>query len=434
MKRVTIGIVSALLCLSGVFHVFTSSVSAQPGETDTGETEAGGQITRAAVAESNFAGSRELSLRDRWIASGFWCDRSVVTLEKTSAETLAPEATEVEQTIIGAWGRYYFSPAIDARFELSGQQATSTNGELTFGDGFSGALLLRYQRPGQRWLVQGGLGLPAGGELSAEQRSLSSWLSDPLLGFSTQNLSRGWSFHIGAMGAYPLRRDCSLYVGAGFKALTAYEPVGGVTISPGNRTSLLGGIEMNRWLRPDINWGAEVAVDLVGEESTDAAVIRGSQKLTSIRLFCSAGFGPVALRFAAAMSSVDAYDWLSATGVADYLSAGPGKLTVAEITLAPVRRFHTGETIYFSPSLTVGMRQFDPGGLPYGDGSALTITPGIVLGGFGPLVTISYGLGSGSWLDPELADYEPDLSKTTLRAAVTWLPDTDADNETPIKR
>jgi hypothetical protein len=373
----------------------------------------------------------DLSLMDRWISTGVWCDQSTTTLEESGS---AASTTEITQTVIGFTGRYYLNRALDARVELSGQRAQTDDAEIAFSEAMTGAMVLRYQPPGSRWLIQGGIGLPAGGELSTDQRTLMSWLSDPLLGLSTQNLSRGWSFHLGALGAYPLRPECSLYGGAGFQSVTAYEPVAGVSIAPGNRTSALAGFEMSKVFIPTIQMGVEVAIDMVGEETAEEVVIRGSHKLTSYRLYGGATVGPVRMQFAAGLSSADAYDWLSPDNVDTYLNAGPGTFTLAEITLTSARRFHSGESLFFSPLMTFGIRQFDPTGQPFGEGSAITITPGIVVGGFGPVVTVTYGFSSGSWLAPDDPNYEPDLSQTTLRAAVTWLPETETDNGTQIKR
>ncbi len=369
---------------------------------------------------TDFSGS--LGWFDRWLSTGFWADLNNLSLDATIAgeESDSTITKTINRKLFGAWGRYYFSPAVEGRFEISGYSVEGTDESLGFGQGTSGAFLLRYQPLHKPWMLQAGLSSPRGGKLSKTELTLSRLLSDPLLGMSESSSNSGWTFCLGAIAGHSLSPNLELYGGGGYELRTSYSPSEHATVSPGSRSSFLGGLKIEGLLLASLRGGLEIGISSEGEQKIENQVIRGSQGLTRFSFACGAEAGPVNLALQASMISCGMVEWASPAEADVFLEAGPGKLTVIGVELRPRRNFHVGELWILQFGLGITMRSYTPNDLPYGEGSMMVINPHLTIDRFDPLINISYGMQSGTWTDPADVTLESDISGSRIRVSLSW--------------
>jgi len=407
VKR-SIPIWAMLLCAMFVSHAVADDILAESG-------------SKSEIA--NIPAADTLHWYNRWIATGCWFNRTDLTLRGSSSSesngSIFRRKT-IARNLLGAWGRYYVSQDFEARFEVSGFSAKGAGGSLSFSDGISGAALVRYQPPGAAWLVQAGLASPHDGTLNKSQLPLARLLSDPLLGITESSLASGWSFHLGGVGGYPISPNLELYGGAGYELATSYTPTLQATIDPGNRASLLGGLNMHGLLLPSMKAGLELGLLFDGEQKVAKQVIRGADQSTRLSVYCGGTTGPFELLLQAALVSNGKLEWVSSEEAGTYLEAGPGRLTSLGLEIAPLRFFQLGQSLTIQPRLALSLRKYKPNDLPYGDGQMMLLIPKLLIDGFGPLVTVDLAWQSGTWADPADAELEGDISGMRTRIFLSW--------------
>ncbi|MCK4304627.1 MAG: hypothetical protein KAY24_10360 [Candidatus Eisenbacteria sp.] len=303
---------------------------------------------------------------------------------------------DISQSVTGLWMNVAVGPDLEARIEASGSRAENDAASRGFGQGLTGALLVRYQPRGEDWLLQLGAGLPSGGTgLNSSELALIQQIGEPVLGFPDADPVRGWRYHMGGLYGVALSHCMSCYAGAGYEFAASFEPVGDIQLEPGNRLSGLLGLEAEQQGR--VRGGLQFMASAEGAEKADGRITRDSRRFLSARLSGQAHLDPLLLDMACQLASTGATQLAALDAYDSFVDAGPGRLGQIAISIASVRSFSLGGQWRIQPSVTCDHRSFTSEGLAYGEGWAASLTPELRLTANEREAVLSVGKCWGKW-------------------------------------
>jgi len=330
-------------------------------------------------------------------------------------------SAQPRQSMTDVWVQLQLRPDLSAQVEAGGVSASDGDTEFEAGDGIAGSAMLAYEPPGRRWRAQFGVGTPCGGELAADERDLLRLLDDPALRFPASSVTRGWQFHLGALGGVALKRGLGLFGGVAADQPLAYDVMPDGRLEPGGRLTVLAGLAAGSERR-----GADLRLTL----SFDSPQQLNDEEICSGRTNWGASasgrtiWGVLRLEGAAAVDISGSVRWPSAVERMVDLHSDPGQLGEVTLGLGLDRGLRLGPGWSVRPALSATYRRFQPADLPYGDGWVSTITPALELVHSPFLLAVDGGWGAGGWRPwcGEAHGPHQDIDGGHVRVALQWAP------------
>lgn len=301
------------------------------------------------------------------------------------------DSLQLEGLALRAWTRVEISERWNARLELATGRTRlegDREGEMQV---LSGAVLVRYELPERGWMLQAGIGLPAGSDnLTSDENLLVRYLSDPLTASAEPEPVRPLRLHVGASGGRILTRWLTALAGVGYEHSAAYRPLGDLEYRAGSRFMARLGLNGQAGKRV-----GELRVALVwaGRDKLEGERYRDGRHYASAQLTGGDEWVGLRIGLTGTLATSSAVDWLITGGGGRPVSGGPGLLGALGAEIAPARAW--GD--HLRPRLVGQYRRHQPDGLPYGDGWLLTLAGGLEITTGGMVIDISGGWQSGTW-------------------------------------
>ncbi len=326
----------------------------------------------------------------RMRGGGAWFESSSWTLDGDGAD----RREEPVQRVAGVWADLALSAALSARVEVSGAASKGLGSELTLGETATGSLLLAYEPRGAAWRLQAGLGLPAGPDLAAEDRSLLRRIGEPVLGFSEPAPVRGWQAHLAAVAGVSLTRTLALYGGAALDLPGAYDAAPREEVEPGSRLLMLTGLRGGDGAR---GWGLELSLGLDGRQKLGGEVIRNRRTHWGLTAEGGTVWGPVRFGLETRLATSNSIRWPSGEQYLVDLRSDPGRLGIVSGSVGLMRGARLGDRWWLRPVLAFSYRRFLPQELPYADGWSRALEPGLEWEAPPWVFDLTLGWVSGRW-------------------------------------
>ena len=338
------------------------------------------------------------------------------SLEMGTAAHAPGDSLGIEELVFGVWTRINFAKRWNARLEFEAVQAKASgdwSGEI---GALSGAALLRYERPERGWLIQAGIGLPAGdGDLTTDENALIRHLSDPLGDFADPEPVRPLRLHVGASGGRIINRWLTALAGAGYEHSASHKPLGDLAYDAGARFTARLGL---RGAAGDREGQLRVALVWAGRDKLGGERYRDGRRYVSVLLSGRARWVGLSLGLSGTWATSSAVDWLIEGGAGQLVAGGPGQLGGLSAELAPARLIGG----HLRPKLTSHYRRHVPDGLPYGDGWLLAFSGGLWVTAGSFAIDLDGGWQSGTWHRWANPGYEraSDLAGPRASLALSW--------------
>jgi len=341
---------------------------------------------------------------------------SSVVWERMGWDPGARAGGEIQESAVTAATELAAGRGLEARIEIARVAATRARAHLDAA--LRGALLVRWM-PVREWLLQAGVGLPAGrNNLGPPERALATLLGDPLFAFSDPDPARGWRFHLGALRGFAVSRRMEVFLGGGMEVAASTSPAPGIRLDPGDRLLTTAAMRVTAG-RSDVTARLEAALE--GSDRSAGEVLRRKRTLLSgaigARTALAGLYGSAAVegQFCNRLSLIDP------ALLGARMSGGPGFFARLAAEFGLDRPLAWPGALGLRPALGVSYGRLFPNGLPAGEGWTAWIVPRLALVLPAGELQLNGGWGSGSWSEWTPGGSRPARELSGWRWGAAWV-------------